>query len=86
MLTAFDSAFRDELKLRSLYRDGWLVTRYPEMDGVGELYDLHNDPHQFVNLWDDPTYHSWRDDLLTDLHNYAVEDVRPERLIRQSFA
>jgi arylsulfatase A-like enzyme len=86
VLTAFDSAFRDELKLRSLYRDGWLVTSYPDMDGVGELYDLHNDPYQYVNLWEDPTYRGWRDDLLADLRDHMVEDPRAERLTRWTFA
>jgi arylsulfatase A-like enzyme len=86
VLTVFDSAHQEDLRLRSMYRDGWLVTVYPEMDGVGELYDLNDDPHQYVNLWDDPMYRTWRDELVADLEEHVVEDARADRLIRWTYA
>jgi hypothetical protein len=40
----------------------------PRYEGVeGELYDVREDPHQWHNLWDDPTRRSLRDDLVADL-------------------
>jgi arylsulfatase A-like enzyme len=33
----------------------------------GELYNLVDDPHQFVNLWDDPGYRRQRDELVEQL-------------------
>ncbi|HEX5097093.1 MAG TPA: sulfatase-like hydrolase/transferase, partial [Acidimicrobiia bacterium] len=35
----------------------------------GELYDVANDPHQWVNRWDDPDYKALRDDLVADLYD-----------------
>jgi arylsulfatase A-like enzyme len=38
-------------------------------DGTeGELYDMEADPHQFVNLWDDPARKALREDLVADLY------------------
>ncbi|MDG2908571.1 MAG: sulfatase-like hydrolase/transferase [Acidimicrobiales bacterium] len=73
VLTEWDSVHPNgtEVHLQSLYRDGLLCTRYEEgtcHDGTeGELFDLAEDPVQAVNLWDDPTRRSLRDELLTDL-------------------
>ena len=39
-----------------------------QYDGTeGELYNLADDPHQWHNLWDDPTASATRDDLVADL-------------------
>jgi arylsulfatase A-like enzyme len=80
VLTVFDSQQTEELRLRSMYRDGWFVTVYPRMEGVGELYDMREDPHQLANLWDDPARRVLRDELLADLFEHVVEDPRKERL------
>ena len=80
VVTVFDSVERSDLVLRSMYRDGWFVTAYPRMEGVGELYDMREDPQQFANLWDDPARRKLRDDLVGDLFENIVEDPRPERL------
>ncbi len=57
--------------LRTLTRDGWIVTAYEKTslyDGSeGELYDLANDPLQWRNLWDDPSAAAMKRDLLDDL-------------------
>jgi hypothetical protein len=94
------------MHMRSMYRDGWLVTAYePSTVGTpngfeefltrvpaglaksldlhstpigprttieytgreGELYRLDEDPHAFVNRWDDPACAGTRDDLVADL-------------------
>jgi hypothetical protein len=40
-------------------------------DGTeGELYDLADDPHQFVNRWDDPECKARREDLVADLYDH----------------
>jgi arylsulfatase A-like enzyme len=73
--TVFDSAYRPELRLRTLYRDGYIVTIYPVLgEDVGELYDLHDDPHQFVNRWNDPSARALRDDLVDDLRATLVDE------------
>ena len=35
----------------------------------GELYNVDEDPHQFVNRWDDPDYDALRKDLVDDLYD-----------------
>ncbi|HEV2361307.1 MAG TPA: sulfatase-like hydrolase/transferase, partial [Acidimicrobiales bacterium] len=46
----------------------------------GELYDVEADPHQWVNLWDDPSHRSLRDDLVADLYD-NLPDARPDPLL-----
>lgn len=80
VLTVFDSAYRPELRLRTIARTDRVLTAYPRLEGVGELYDLHDDPHQLVNLWDDPVRRSERDGLLADLVAHLREDHRDPQL------
>ena len=75
VITEWDSQFENEdLHLRSLYRDGWVVTAYEAggpYDGTeGELYNLSDDPLQWHNRWDDPTCASLRSDLVADLYDH----------------
>jgi arylsulfatase A-like enzyme len=49
---------------------------------VGELFDLQEDPGEFVNLWDDPDYRDIRFDLMKqsfDALAFAV-DIGPEQV------
>jgi arylsulfatase A-like enzyme len=39
----------------------------------GELYDVEADPHQFRNLWDEPSCRSLRSDLVADLYDSLPE-------------
>ncbi|HET6965267.1 MAG TPA: sulfatase-like hydrolase/transferase [Acidimicrobiales bacterium] len=82
VITEWESQFESEdLHLRSLYRDGWLVTEYGPGGGYdgteGELYDLASDPHQWVNRWSDASLASFRDDLLADLHDHLPPPREP---------
>ena len=74
VITEWDSQFpTEDLHLRSMFRDGWLVTAYERGGGYdgteGELYNLAEDPLQWQNRWDDPATRSLRDDLVTDLRD-----------------
>jgi len=61
------------VQLRSVYRDGMVVTAYDPgtvHDGTeGELYDLSDDPLQRVNRWDDPAFAAVRSDLVSSLND-----------------
>lgn len=51
--------------------------------GVGELYDLENDPWEFVNLWDDPASQGIKNDLILksfDSHVLLTTDVGSKRI------
>jgi hypothetical protein len=72
VFTEWDSEFNGvSVSMRTLYRDGWIVTAYNRSsiyDGSeGELYDLKNDPLQWRNLWDEPSAAAMKRDLLDDL-------------------
>lgn len=69
------------ISLRTLYRDGWIVTAYGKSsiyEGTeGELYDLRNDPQQWRNLWDDPAAAAMKRDLLDDLRTRTPKPREP---------
>jgi arylsulfatase A-like enzyme len=72
VFTEWDSEFEGvSVSLRTLYRDGWVVTAYGKSSiydgGEGELYDLRNDPRQWRNLWSEPPAAAMKRDLLDDL-------------------
>jgi arylsulfatase A-like enzyme len=78
VLTEWDSElFGVDVHLRTVTRDRWVCTAYRPgtvHDGTeGELYDLQDDPLQRVNLWDDPSRRSLRDDLVADLWDSQPE-------------
>jgi arylsulfatase A-like enzyme len=83
VITEWDSQFSSEdLHLRSMFRDGWLVTTYEPGGGYdgseGELYDLEADPHQWENRWDDPAQRRFRDDLVGDLRDHIPAPREPK--------
>jgi arylsulfatase A-like enzyme len=72
VITEWDSSlFGVEMTLRTVCRDGWLLTTYlpgTVHDGTeGELYNLADDPLQQVNRFTDPAARATCDELLTDL-------------------
>jgi arylsulfatase A-like enzyme len=84
VVTEWDSQFpTEDLHLRSMWRDDWLVTAYEPGGGYdgteGELYDMGDDPWQFNNLWNDPAHRARRDELVADLYD-ALPPARPDKL------
>ena len=84
VLTEWDSNYLvNEIRLRSIYRDGYICTAYEESNyyngDEGELYDLNEDPLQWVNLWKDPAHTGLRRDLLADLKD-SLPEPRPDPL------
>ena len=83
VVTEWDSQFdTEDLHLRSMYRDGWVVTEYEAGGGYdgteGELYDLTADPNQWENRWDDVSLKAFREDLLADMHDYLPAPRDPK--------
>ena len=71
------------ISLRTLFRDNWIVTAYGKSsiyEGTeGELYDLHNDPLQWRNLWDEPAAQPLKKELLAELRETAPKQTAPHR-------
>ena len=75
VLTEWDSDFEgDTLSLRTIHRDGYTCTLYQKSSlyegDEGELYDLREDPQQWINLWDDPARQAIKKDLIADLRDH----------------
>lgn len=81
--------YRDALALPnashgSMYFDGrFKLVVYHDL-GIGELYDLQNDPGEFEDLWDDPECREKRDQLLGRHFDAMMATISagPERVAR----
>ena len=65
----------------TMYRNRrWKLNVYHN-HGLGELYDMQADPHEFDNLWDSPDHRDFRDELLQASFNATVMalDLGPPR-------
>lgn len=61
---------------RQLVGDALLDPIAIQYDGTeGELYNTATDPHQWHNLWDDPTHQGIRNDLVADLYDSLPRHV-----------
>ncbi len=67
----------------TMYRRGtWKLVVY-HGKGLGELYDLENDPQEFNNLWDDAKYAAIKAELVLESfedHVVKTTDVGSERI------
>jgi arylsulfatase A-like enzyme len=70
------------LQLKTLRTHEWRITVYAGRP-YGELYDLHEDPHEFVNRWDDPALRTTRLELTAQLLQEVLttEGRLPPRLV-----
>ncbi len=71
---------RYAVTVKTLRTEEWKLTFHQGHD-YGELYDLKNDPNEFVNLWSKPAYRERRDQLVAQLLDTLVrtEDPLPLR-------
>ena len=74
VLTENDHQMVLDIPLRTITTDRWKLTRYEAMAGVGELYDLTDDPGEFDNRWDDPACAGVQRDLLALLDEVMNHD------------
>jgi len=65
------------LRLRTIVIQDWKLTWYAG-ETFGELYDLANDPSEFVNRWNDPACAAIQARLLSRLLNYTEKNERRE--------
>lgn len=70
-----DSAFAEYEHRKMLRTDDWKLVWHSGKPW-GELYDLRNDPHELLNLYDDPGYAARREALRGALLNRLVADER----------
>jgi arylsulfatase A-like enzyme len=82
VLTEWDSElFGVGVYVRTITRDQWVCSAYRPgcvHDGTeGELYDLHDDPWQRRNLWNEPAARSVRSDLVADLWDHQPRARTP---------
>ena len=72
-----DSYDGNDIVMRSMVRDGYLVTAYAPTNRYagteGELYSLDDDSHQWRNLWDEPGFAAIRKELVSDLRTHLPE-------------
>jgi arylsulfatase A-like enzyme len=71
---------RFAVTVKTLRTEEWKLTFHQGHD-YGELYDLKNDPNEFVNLWSNPACRARRDQLVAQLLDTLVrtEDPLPLR-------
>jgi arylsulfatase A-like enzyme len=82
VFTEWDSElFGVDVHLRTVIRDDMICTAYlpgTVHDGSeGELYSIADDPTQIVNRWDDPSWHTSRDELLGALRGHQPASRQP---------
>ncbi len=78
----FDAVDLPDHTYATMFRDNrWKLVVY-HGKGVGEIYDLKNDPNEFENLWDSPATRDIKADLLLRSYDAAVESMNhgPERV------
>ncbi|HEY1960661.1 MAG TPA: sulfatase-like hydrolase/transferase [Polyangiaceae bacterium] len=77
--TVYEASTTDRGGRFPFYSSVWLRgSELPRYDGTeGELYDLRNDPHQWENLWNDPSRRALRDDLVADLRAHLPRERTP---------
>jgi arylsulfatase A-like enzyme len=78
VLTEYHTGYEPDLALKQLHTGRYKLTYYGR-ERFGELYDLEDDPHEFVNRFRDPAYATRRRELERQLVDVlmATEDPLP---------
>ena len=79
----YDAIDQPDRTFATMYRDRrWKLIVYHD-HGIGELYDMANDPYEFNSLWDDPEHQSLKIELLQKSFDASVRalDYGPERIM-----
>jgi arylsulfatase A-like enzyme len=78
----FDAIQAPDHSRATMYRDERYKLVVYHGHGLGELYDLHADPGEFENLWDDPNSAELRHELLLKSFDATMlaEDLGPARV------
>lgn len=63
-------------RIRMIRSHDWKLIA--EEGGTGELYDLRNDPHELLNLWQHPPYQHSQDELKLHLSHWLAEICKRE--------
>jgi arylsulfatase A-like enzyme len=74
VLTEDDFDVMIKVPLRTVTTKRYKLTRQLDAPANGELYDLHDDPGELVNLWNDPERKAIKDDLLA-----LLDEVTPQK-------
>lgn len=61
----------------TMYYDGRYKLSVYHAHGLGELYDLQNDPHEFEDLWDDPAARGLKLELIEKSFNTGMTIADP---------
>lgn len=79
----FDALKQSDGTFATMYRDRRYKLVVYHGHGLGELYDLDDDPGEFVNLWDDPDHRELQHELLWrsfDTSVFSGTDVGTPRI------
>jgi len=80
----YDAAMSDKLNYATMYRtEKYKLIMYHGHE-KGELFDMKNDPEEYINLWDSPSHQDIKMDLMKKSYDQTVlsMDTGPERLGR----
>lgn len=78
----FDAILMKDASRATMYRDERYKLVVYHNHGLGELYDLDNDPGEFDNLWDQQDFQELKFELLTKSFDATMmaEDLGPARM------
>jgi arylsulfatase A-like enzyme len=82
--TLKDSTGLPPFRARTMITDRYRITVYYGREKTGDLYDLKNDPHELINLWNDPNSKEIRNNLVNKLLHEIINI--DDRTVRQARA
>ncbi len=61
------------LRVRTMVIEDYRITFYQGWEGIGDLFDLKNDPHEQNNLWHDKNFREVRDKLMYKMFHEILD-------------